>query len=353
MILLAFDSFKGCLSAQEACRTARLGVAEVCPGEQVVELPLSDGGEGLVSCVEQMMPLKQVIVQVHGPLMEPIEASYACTTDGRTAYMEMAAACGLMLVPKERRNPIEATTYGVGEMMLDAQKRGCERIVMGIGGSATCDAGQGMLKALEDGGWKQQKCHLTVACDVDNPLYGPRGAAYVFAPQKGATPAQVEELELRLRQFAQRTEQAGLANSNLAQYPGAGAAGGLGYALLAYLKAELRAGIDIVLDLVGFDQLLAEADLVITGEGKSDNQTLMGKVAHGVQKRCKATGVPVWLLSGAIDDSQGSLVQAFTLVRSINENDHRPMEQLLQPHVAMANLKQSVEELLRIRKQLF
>ena len=153
MILLAFDSFKGCLSAQEACRAACLGAVKACPGERIVELPLSDGGEGLVSCVEQLLPLRQIEVKVHGPLMEPVEACYACSTDGRTAYMEMAAACGLTLVPQERRNPLRTTTYGVGEMMVDALRRGCECIVMGIGGSATCDAGQGMLQALEEGGW--------------------------------------------------------------------------------------------------------------------------------------------------------------------------------------------------------
>ena len=349
MILLAFDSFKGCLSAQEVCRAACLGAVKACPGERIVELPLSDGGEGLVSCVEQLLPLRQIKVKVHGPLMEPVEACYACSTDGRTAYMEMAAASGLTLVPQERRNPLRTTTYGVGEMMVDALRRGCECIVMGIGGSATCDAGQGMLQALDVGGWEQQKCRLVVACDVDNPLYGPQGAAYVFAPQKGATPKQVEELDRQLRLFARRTEQAGVAVPELAHYPGAGAAGGLGYALLAYLKAELRPGIDIVLDLAGFDQLLAEADVVITGEGKSDEQTLMGKVAHGVMKRCQSAGVPVWLLSGAIDDPQGHLAQVFSRVVCINANDHRPMEQLLRPHVAMANLQQTVEQQLRIR----
>lgn len=349
MILLAFDSFKGCLSAQEACRAACLGAVKACPGERIVELPLSDGGEGLVSCVEQLLPLRQIKVKVHGPLMEPVEACYAYSTDGRTAYMEMAAASGLTLVPQERRNPLRTTTYGVGEMMVDALRRGCECIVMGIGGSATCDAGQGMLQALEEGGWVQQRCRVVVACDVDNPLYGPQGAAYVFVPQKGATPKQVEELDWQLRLFARRTEQAGVAVPELAHYPGAGAAGGLGYALLAYLKADLRPGIDIVLDLAGFDQLLAEADVVITGEGKSDEQTLMGKVAHGVMKRCQAAGVPVWLLSGAIDDPQGHLAQAFSRVVCINANDHRPMEQLLRPHVAMANLQQTVEQQLRFR----
>lgn len=351
MIVLAFDSFKGCLSAREACRAAALGVTAVCPGEQVVELPLSDGGEGLVSCVERLLPVQRIQVKVHGPLMEPVEALYACSADGRTAYMEMAAASGLTRVPVERRNPMLTTTYGVGEMIADAVGRGCEQLVMGIGGSATCDAGQGMLQALHDRGCWPVKCHTVVACDVDNPLYGPQGAAYIFAPQKGATPEQVVELDGQLREFARRTELDGVASRALAFHPGAGAAGGLGYALLAYLKAELRSGIDIMLDLARFDQMIAEADLVITGEGKSDNQTLMGKVPHGVLKRCKAAGVPVWLLSGAIDDEQGALAREFNLVRSINENDHRPLEQLLQPQVAMANMQQSVKQLLQFMRR--
>lgn len=346
MILLAFDSFKGCLSAQEACRAAALGVTTVCPGEQIVELPLSDGGEGLVSCVERLLPVEQIKVKVHGPLMEPVEAVYACSADGQTAYMEMAAASGLTLVPEERRNPMLTTTYGVGEMIADAVGRGCRQIVMGIGGSATCDAGKGMLQALHDSGCWPVKCRMVVACDVDNPLYGPQGAAYVFAPQKGAHREQVVELDRMLRDFALHTEHDGIATPQLALHPGAGAAGGLGYALLAYLKAELRSGIDIVLDLARFDQLIAKAHLVITGEGKSDEQTLMGKVPHGVLKRCKAAGVPVWLLSGAIDDAEGALAREFHLVRSINENDHRPLEQLLQPQVAMAHMQQSVELLL-------
>ena len=346
MIVLAFDSFKGCLSAREACRAAALGVTAVCPEKQVVELPLRDGGEGLVNCVERLLPVQQVTVKVHGPLMEPVDAVYACSADGRTAYMEMAAASGLTLVPAEQRNPLLTTTYGVGEMIADALGRGCEQIVMGIGGSATCDAGQGMLQALHDRGCWPVECRIVVACDVDNPLYGPQGAAYVFAPQKGATPEQVVELDHRLRDFALRTELDGVASRELALHRGAGAAGGLGYALLAYLGAELRSGIDIVLDLARFDQLIAKADLVITGEGKSDLQTLMGKVPHGVLKRCKAAGVPVWWLSGAIDDAEGALAREFNLVRSINANDHRPLEQLMQPQVAMANMQQCVEQLM-------
>ena len=183
-----------------------------------------------------------------------------------------------------------------------------------------------------------QKCKFIVACDVNNPLYGENGAAHVFAPQKGATKEQVLWLDEQLRTFAKETEQAGLATPELANHPGAGAAGGLGYALLAYLNAELNSGIDIVLDLANFDVAIKDADLVITGEGKSDQQTMMGKVPHGVLKRCKKAGVPVWLLSGAIDYRTGELAKNFDLVRSINENDNRPLSVLMQPDVAKKNI---------------
>lgn len=347
-MVVAFDSFKGCLSAEEACRAAADGIQAVYPKATIVQLPLSDGGEGLVACVRQMLPTAERCLTVHGPLMEPIRCSYALSADGKTAYMEMAAASGLTLVPEDKRNPLETTTYGVGEMMADAISLGCEQIVMGIGGSATCDAGEGMLQALRDRNCLDTSCRCMVACDVTNPLYGEKGAAYVFAPQKGATPQQVAELDGRLRNFARRTEQAGIASPDTANHPGAGAAGGLGYALLAYLRAELRSGIDIVLDIARFDTTIHDADLVITGEGKSDAQTLMGKVPCGVLRRCRKVGVPVWLLSGAIDDDGSLLSDHFDRVHSINENDTRPLAQLLVPEVAEENIRRTVKRLMHV-----
>lgn len=347
-IVVAFDSFKGCITAEEACNAAADGIGRVQPEAEVVKLPLSDGGEGLVECVRRMQPVADVGLWVHGPLMDMTYCSYAISPDGKTAYMEMAAASGLTLVPEDRRNPQLTTTYGVGEMIADAVGRGCSRIVMGIGGSATCDAGEGMLEALRDNGCLQTPCKFTVACDVGNPLYGENGAAYVFAPQKGATPEQVVALDNRLRAFARKTEEAGMVPPDMAYCPGAGAAGGLGYAFLAYLNAELRPGIDIILDMARFDETIHHADLVITGEGKSDAQTMMGKVPCGVWKRCARAGVPVWLLSGSIDDADSLLARHFSLVRSINENDLRPLEQLLLPEVATENISQTVRRLIGI-----
>lgn len=351
-IVLAFDSFKDCISAAEACHAAAEGIRRWRPDAQITEIPLSDGGEGLVSCIQKSLHTHLITLRAHGPLMEPIDAKYALSEDGSIAFMEMAATSGLPLVPMEKRNPMLTTTYGVGEMLQDAARRGCKKIILGIGGSATCDAGRGMLQALRDA--KADFASLppiTVACDVSNPLYGPDGAAYVYAPQKGATPEQVELLDNQLRIFAQETQDAGIAPAGLALTPGAGAAGGLGYALLAYLGAQLRSGIDIMLDIACFNDRIEGADLVITGEGKSDSQTLMGKLPHGVLKRCKARNIPVWLLSGAMDDSSHTLADHFTLAESINRNDARPLSLLLQPEVAKANLAATTEQLLRQYKQ--
>lgn len=344
-IVLAFDSFKGCMSAAEACHAAAEGLYSVYPDAATVEIPLSDGGEGLVETVSQMLPVRTVRFAAHGPLMEPIEATYALSEDGLTAYMEMAATSGLPMVPRELRNPLKTTTYGVGEMILDAAQRGCQTIVIGLGGSATCDGGRGMLQALRDAGSATALPRILIASDVTNPLYGPNGAAYVFAPQKGATPEQVVQLDTELRQFAQETAEQGIAPLEVADRPGAGAAGGLGYGLMAFLGAEIRSGIDLVLDLLDFDHRIAGADWVITGEGKSDFQTLMGKVPDGVLRRCRAQGIPVWLLSGAIDDADHALADAFARVSSINAGDTRPLAELLQPSVARANMSRAVTSL--------
>lgn len=344
-IVLAFDSFKGGMSAAQACRAAASGIRQVCGDVETVELPMSDGGEGLVECVRRIVPVVERDVVVSGPLMTPVKARYALSPDGTTAYMEMAAAAGLSLVPPDMRNPLLATTCGVGEMMADAMGVGCDTIVMGIGGSATCDGGRGMIEALERAGRMNTTCRIVAACDVSNPLYGENGAACVFAPQKGATPGQVKVLDRRLREFARHTEQAGMATPELAHHPGAGAAGGLGYALLAWLHARLCPGIDIMMDLADFDEVVRDADLVITGEGKSDCQTLMGKVAHGVSRRCKRQGIGVWLLSGLIDDCDGRLANNFSLVESINRGDARRVDTLMKPEVAMENMRRTVSRL--------
>lgn len=344
-IICAFDSFKGCMTAKEACHAAASGLQERHDNSpaDIVCLPMSDGGEGMVDCIAEAVGAKIVNVKVHDPLMQVIEAQYAISADCTTAYMEMAAASGLPLVPKDKRNPMLTTTYGVGDMILDAVGRGCKKIVMGIGGSATCDGGKGMIECLD--GHLPLPVEIIVASDVSNPLYGENGAAYVFAPQKGATPEQVKLLDEQLRCFARETEAKGFALPHLAQHPGAGAAGGLGYGLMAYLGATLQSGIDLLLDTIRFDQHIKDADFILTGEGKSDKQTLMGKVPEGILKRAMKQDIPVHLLSGAIEDATELKAAGFASVRSINENDNRPLEVLMQKDVAMQNMKTATKHI--------
>ena len=227
-IVLATDSFKGCLTSQEV--EAALAVVLRAKGKQVLCLPMSDGGDGMLDAFSQAMKGELQEAVVHDPMMRIVKARYAVCPNG-TAIIESAQACGLHLMSRDERNPLKATTYGVGEMMTDAVSRGCTEIVMGIGGSATCDGGRGMIEALGDCRRLASRCRVTVACDVDNPLYGERGAACIFAPQKGASPEQVRALDARLRDFARATERAGLATPLLAYHPGAGAAGGAGGSL--------------------------------------------------------------------------------------------------------------------------
>lgn len=318
---------------------AASGLRERFPDATILCLPMSDGGEGMVDCISKALEVQTVGVRVHDPLMQMIDAEYAISADGTTAYMEMAAASGLTLVPQDKRNPMITTTFGVGDMLIDAAKRGCKTVVMGIGGSSTCDGGKGMIECLD--AHLPLPLNIVIASDVTNPLYGENGAAYVFAPQKGATPEQVVLLDKRLRDFARETEAQGIAHPDLSLHPGAGAAGGLGYTLMAYLGAKMQSGIDLVLDTIHFDELIEDADFIVTGEGKSDRQTLMGKVPCGVLKRAQRLGIPVHLLSGAIEDEQSLLNAGFSSVSSINRNDNRPLQLLMQKDIALENIKQA------------
>ncbi len=353
-IVLAFDSFKGSISASQACTAAAKGILQDSPDSEIISIPMSDGGEGMVQCFMPFLKLEKIVFRAHDPLMRPIEAVYAIAPESKTAYMEMASTSGLTRLAIHERNPLETTTYGVGEMITDAIKQGCCHIVMGIGGSATCDGGKGMLEALKQNGILAENfvknIDITVACDVTNPLYGTNGAAYIFAPQKGATPEQVKTLDDRLRQWAAETEKKGFATTDDAFHPGSGAAGGLGYALLTYLHARLKSGIDIVLDTLGFDKAISNCNLIITGEGKSDAQTLMGKVPQGILKRACKAHVPVLLLSGAVEDKDKLLEAGFSEVVSINEGDNRCLEELMSHDVACQNITRSVQ---RIINQMF
>lgn len=336
-VIIAFDSYKGSLSSTEACEIASRAFSEAPNPWEVIKLPLCDGGEGMTSCVVNADLATPVGVTVHDPLMNLIDAYYGVSNDGKTAYIEMASACGLELVPLEKRNPTITTTYGLGELILDAIGRGVKNIILGIGGSATCDAGKGMLDALGDT-LLPADIRLKVACDVNNPLYGLNGASYIYSPQKGATIQQVEELDQRLRVFAKETERKGLANQEDAFFPGAGAAGGLGYTLKTYLNAELKSGIDLIMEELDFDSYIKDANIVITGEGCSDQQTLMGKVAMGVLRRSRKYNVPVTLMSGCIRNQEDLHAAGFNRIISINEGDERPTAELMKIEVASENM---------------
>lgn len=274
------------------------------------------------------------------------------TPDG-TAIVEVAQACGLSLIKEEERNPMRATTYGVGELLPRAIKRGCRNFIIGLGGTATSDAGIGMIKALVDifahgknfdEALKTElgECRFTLACDVDNPLCGENGAAHVYGPQKGATPEMVAQLDRRARLFAEKS--ALHFGFDRSAEPGAGAAGGLGYAFMQYLGAERKSGADLLLNTIGFDEKIKGADLIITGEGGADRQTLMGKLPQHILMRGQQTGVPVGLVAGSVSDRELLLKAGFAFVESITP-DGMPIEEAVKKDVASSNLRRFADSL--------
>lgn len=320
-IILAIDSFKGCLTSCEANKAAGEGVLMACPDAAVVQIPVSDGGEGFIEAFHSAIGGQYVQVPVCDPLMRMVSAKYLLK--GKIAIIEIAQASGLTLLSEKERNPMLASSYGTGQLVADAVRRGAEHVIVGLGGSATSDAGKGMVKALLDafspqGQWTDMKIfegvRFTIASDVKNPLCGMNGAAHVFAPQKGATPEMVEQLEERARQFAE--ESAISFGFDCSQMEGAGAAGGLGYAFLQYLGAACKSGIDLLLQTIGFDEMARDADIIFTGEGAADGQTLMGKLPMGVFAH--SGDVPVCLIAGRVSDRQTLLDAGFFDVVCIN-----------------------------------
>lgn len=326
-IVIAPDSFKGSLTALEAANAIEEGLKRVFPGSEILKVPMADGGEGTVQSLVDATGGRIVKKLVTGPLGEKVEAQFGVLGDGRTAVIEMAAASGLPLVPPEKRNPMLTTTYGTGELIKAALEMGCRRFIIGIGGSATNDGGAGMAQALgaklldeEDsdipfGGGGLLKLEridistldpriaeseIVVACDVDNPLTGPRGAARVYSPQKGATPEMVEILDRALERFARIVKRD--LGKDIKDVPGAGAAGGLGAGLMAFLNARLQLGVDIVIEATELEEKVKGADLVITGEGGIDSQTVYGKTPIGVAKVAKKFDIPVIAIAGGISD---------------------------------------------------
>lgn len=331
-IVIAPQSLKGSLTAAEAGKAIAEGVQAVYPEAEVEIVPVADGGEGTVQALVDATGGQMVSQTVTGPLGEPVNAFFGLLGDGRTAALEMAACAGLPLVPPERRNPRITTTYGVGELLRAALDHGRRHFIIGIGGSATNDGGAGMAQALgaslltaeqqpiARGGAalatlaqislagmdaRLQVCTFDVACDVNNPLYGPLGASAVYGPQKGATPEMVAQLDDALAHFARIVERdLGMAVKDL---PGAGAAGGLGAGLVAFLHATLRPGAQIVLEAVQLEERLRAADLVITAEGQIDEQTAYGKSIGAVAERAKRYGIPVLALAGSLGNGYQSV----------------------------------------------
>ena len=342
-ILLVPDSFKGTLSSRQVCQVMAGQLRRFFPQAQVKSIPVADGGEGSVEAFLAAAGGERRMLTVTGPFGEPVEAFYGILGDGRTAVIEMAVCAGLPLA-EGRLNPERATTYGVGELLLAAKEAGCTKAILGLGGSCTNDGGVGAAAALgakftrADGAafiptggtlgeiaaldvspvaQALQGMELTAMCDIDNPLYGEAGAAAVFAPQKGADAAMVARLDAGLRHLGQVS--ARCLGRDFSHLPGAGAAGGLGFGMAACCGAQLRMGIDAVLDAVGFDSLLPGTDVVFTGEGKIDSQSARGKVVSGVAARCRKAGVPVVAVVGQIGQGFEEMYQqGLTAVFSIN-----------------------------------
>ncbi len=331
-ILIATDSFKDALPAAEVCEAIAAGIRRVVPQAAIEQLPLADGGEGTAEILTAHRGGEMIEREVHDPLLRPIKARYGWVAEEALAFVDMAQASGLPLLETNERNPLKTSTFGTGELVLDACRRGARKIVLGIGGSATNDGGMGLAAAL---GYRfldqkgevlapvgEQLEHIKkiddshvrfdagpvkveVITDVDNPLCGPRGATRVYAPQKGATPPMVEELERGMRHFGELLEN--YSGKSLMETAGAGAAGGLGAGAVAFMEAELVPGIEAVMDLTRFSERLESVDLIITGEGRLDTQTLHGKLIQGICRRAKAFGLPVIALCGSLEAEQEAL----------------------------------------------
>ncbi|BEU88426.1 glycerate kinase [Selenomonas sp. TAMA-11512] len=376
-VTIAIDSFKGSMSSLEAGAAAERAVKRLFPEALTAVYALADGGEGTVDALVEGLHGEIVTLEVRGPLEERISGRYGWLPQTKTAVIEMADAAGLPMVPREKRNPLHTTTYGLGELILDALDRGARDFLIGIGGSATNEAGLGMLTALgakfhdangaevgvtgadvarvasiDAGGMdaRLKEVRFRIACDVTNPLCGDNGASAVYGPQKGATPALVEELDKALNDFADIAEEAlGKSGKNLA---GAGAAGGLGFAFHTFLDGELTPGIELVLDMLCIEEALKDVDILITGEGRMDHQSAMGKAPVGVAKRAKEISPKALTLAfcgaaleGARAVNEHGIDAYFPILQQV-----MTLEEAMKREVAEVNLEATVEQVLRVYK---
>lgn len=373
-VITAIDSLKGSLSSIEAGNAAKEGILRARPDAEVIVKPLADGGEGTTEALIEGLGGEYVLIDVTGPKGKKVEARYGIMPDGKTAVMEMAEAAGIILVKPEALDPWSATTFGVGEMIMDAVNRGCREFMIGIGGSATTDGGVGMLQALgyeflkKDGSSissgigeldqiekicmknvhpKLKQCHFQVACDVKNPLCGENGAVYVYGPQKGVKEEEKRILDEKMQHYAKITKE--LFGEDNSKKEGAGAAGGLGFAFLSYLpNAELKSGIEIILEALDLELEFKDADVVVTGEGRLDTQTAMGKVPVGVAKLAKKYGCKVIAFAGSVTDDAGKCNEEgmdafFPIVRGITT-----LEEAMNTKNAKKNMALAVEQVFRL-----
>lgn len=376
-VLVAVDSFKGSLSSLEAGDAVKTGILNVTPDAYVRVCPLADGGEGTVEALTLGMGGRLEPLTVTGPLGEPIKSTYGIIENSKTAVIEMSAAAGITLISEEEKNPLYTTTYGVGEIIKDAIQKGCRHFIVGIGGSATNDGGIGMLQALGydmldiDGnqvpfgaiGAKTlvkiteenvipalKECSFRIACDVTNPLCGENGCSAIFGPQKGATPEMIKDMDSWLLQYAKlASEKYEKADEN---YPGTGAAGGLGFAFLAFTNAVLESGAKIVFDETKLEDYIKEADLVITGEGMLDSQTVMGKAPISVAKLAKKYEKKVIAFAGSVSNdacicNEYGIDAFFPILRNI-----QTLEDAMEVTNAKVNMVKTVEQVFRVIKYM-
>ena len=373
-VVVAIDSLKGSLTSMEAGKAIKEGILIADPAAEVIVKPLADGGEGTTEALVSGLGGELVSVEVQGPLEEKVTAAYGIISETKTAIIEMAAAAGIILAGNDKR-PLDATTYGVGEMIQDAIGRGCRNFIVGIGGSATNDVGVGMLQALgfsfldsdgrevprgakalsqieaiDDSGviGELSECSFNIACDVVNPLFGENGATYIYGPQKGVSNMLKPVLDEAVREFGKKT--AKHIGQDFTNSEGAGAAGGMGFAFLSYLNGKLSPGIDLVLDAVKLDESMKGADYVITGEGRLDHQTAMGKGPVGVAKMGKSHGAVTIALAGSIAPGAKQCNDAgidafFPILTSVIT-----LEEAMKPEVAARNMQDTAEQIFRLLK---
>ena len=373
-ILIAPDKFKGSLSAFEVADNIEKGILKVFPKAIVVKVPMADGGEGTVESLVDATGGKIIKTNVKDPLFRDIESFYGILGDGKTAVIEMAAASGLYLLKDYERNPMITTTYGTGQLIKDALDRGCRRFIIAIGGSATNDGGAGMATVLgvkfydKDGieiglgggelskiysidtsnlDERLKECEFIVACDVANPLIGENGASRVYGPQKGATKEMVEVLDKNLEHYGKLLEK--YFNKKIIDVPGSGAAGGLGAGLMAFLNAQLKNGIEIIIETLKLEEKIKEADIVISGEGKIDFQTAFGKTISGIAKLCKKHNKPLIVIAGMVEDIENLYEIGVSSIFSMVE---KPMSLEDAIKNAPTLLEKSAERIFRLIKTI-